>query len=98
MRISSVFPNSRIGYGGIILLSKRITKRLLSCLKNHTSQMLNNWLEILLDFDFDVIHRPGILNILPDAISWFYDADPQVSTIPVKIWALLTLHPLRMHE
>jgi hypothetical protein len=37
--------------------------------------MINNWVETLLSFDFDIVHRPGLLNILPDAISRFYDFD-----------------------
>ena len=34
-----------------------------------------NWLETLLDFDFDVVHCPGIQHVLPDRISRFYDHD-----------------------
>jgi transposase InsO family protein len=31
--------------------------------------MMINWLDTLLDYDFQIIHRPGIQNILPDALS-----------------------------
>jgi hypothetical protein len=49
--------------------------------------MLNNWLETLLSFDFSIVHKPGILNILPDRISRFYDADPVEETIEdPRIW------------
>lgn len=34
-----------------------------------------NWLETLLDYDFAVIHCPGVKHILPDATSRFYDED-----------------------
>ena len=44
------------------------------------NQMLENWMEILTDFQFEIIHRPGILNVLPDAISRFYDDDPIENT------------------
>jgi hypothetical protein len=34
--------------------------------------MLIGWIETLLDFDFDVVHIPGILNKLPDILSRLY--------------------------
>ena len=47
-----------------------------------TSPMLNNWLEILLDFDFDIKHRPGILNVIPDYLSRIYTRKgPAVHTV-----------------
>ena len=57
--------------------------------QKHTNQMLNNWLETLLSFDFEPIHRPGILNVLPDAISRFYDADPQPKSTNPVIWSMI---------
>ena len=57
--------------------------------QRHTNQMLNNWLETLLSFDFEPIHRPGILNILPDAISRFFDADPQPEVDNPVIWSMI---------
>lgn len=30
---------------------------------------MENWIDILLDHDFEIVHRPGILNILPDTLS-----------------------------
>ena len=44
--------------------------------QRHINPMLNNWLDQLLDYNFDVVHMPGILNILPDQISRLFDADP----------------------
>ena len=38
----------------------------------HENRMLNYWSYLLLDFKFDVVHRPGILNILPDCLSRLY--------------------------
>jgi hypothetical protein len=33
-----------------------------------------NWFEVLLSFDFDVVYRPVVLNILPDRIIRLYDS------------------------
>ncbi|CEG75193.1 hypothetical protein RMATCC62417_10278 [Rhizopus microsporus] len=30
--------------------------------------MMINWLDAILDYDFTIIRRPGIQNILPDAV------------------------------
>lgn len=42
----------------------------------HTQKIANpmmiGWLETLLDYDFDVIHIPGLLNKLPDVLSRLY--------------------------
>lgn len=42
----------------------------------HTQKVANpmmiGWIETLLDFDFDVVHIPGILNRLPDLLSRLY--------------------------
>lgn len=55
--------------------------------QKQTNQMINNGLETLLELNYDVIHRPGLLNILPDALSRIYDAD-RVSEEEVRIWAI----------
>jgi hypothetical protein len=34
-----------------------------------------NWLEFLLEFNFKVVHCPGILHVIPNALSRFYDND-----------------------
>ena len=34
--------------------------------------MLINWLDELLNYDFEIIHRLGVLNILPDHLSRLY--------------------------
>ena len=56
--------------------------------QKHVNPMLNSWLETLLSFDFEPIHRPGLLNILPDAISRFYDSDPQPEVLNPVIWSM----------
>lgn len=35
--------------------------------------MLINWLDIILQYDFDIVHLPGIKNILPDALSRLFE-------------------------
>jgi transposase InsO family protein len=47
--------------------------------------MLNNWLDQLLDYNFTIIHMPGVLNILPDKISRLYDADP-LPEVPPRLF------------
>jgi len=39
---------------------------------DHTNYMINSWLDVLIDFDFTVVHCPGILNVLPDHLSRQY--------------------------
>lgn len=34
--------------------------------------MLANWLDVLLDYDFTITHCPGVMNVLPDALSRQY--------------------------
>ena len=45
--------------------------------QKHTNSMIDGWFETLLDFNFSIVHIPGILNILPDGLSRLY---------PKKIW------------
>lgn len=45
--------------------------------QKHTNIMINGWLEVLLDFNFKIIHRPGLHNVLPDTLSRLcYDPIP----------------------
>jgi transposase InsO family protein len=39
------------------------------------NSMLTNWQETILDYNFTVKYRPGVLNILPDALSRLFPAD-----------------------
>ena len=43
------------------------------------SPMMSGWLEIILSYTFTIDHRPGVLNMLPDALSRLYPAAMQVS-------------------
>ena len=45
--------------------------------KDTSQYMLINWSYILSEFQFDVIHRPGISLVLPDALSRLYDVMKQ---------------------
>ena len=36
------------------------------------SRVTNTWIEIVLEYDFEVVHLPGITNILPDRLSRIY--------------------------
>ena len=39
------------------------------------NSMLTSWQETILDYNFTVKYRPGVLNILPDALSRLFPAD-----------------------
>jgi hypothetical protein len=39
------------------------------------NDMLERWLDEILDFDFTVTHIPGVLNVLPDCLSRLYALD-----------------------
>jgi hypothetical protein len=40
--------------------------------KPHTNRTLQYWSFVLAEYDFEVFHRPGVLNILPDCLSRLY--------------------------
>jgi hypothetical protein len=40
--------------------------------QSHLNNMLNDWLEVILEFDFTIHHLPGILNQLCDSLSRAY--------------------------
>ena len=37
--------------------------------QKHINYMMLNWIDVLFDYDFLVVHRPGVSMILPDALS-----------------------------
>ena len=43
--------------------------------QKHVNFMLLNWMEVLLSFSFTLVHCPGVLHVLPDALSRCYDAN-----------------------
>ena len=50
-------------------------KPLIHILKQRVlSVALQQWLDVLLDYDLTIHYRPGILNIIPDALSRMYEA------------------------
>ena len=61
--------------------------------QKQTNQMINGWLETLLELDFEVVHRPGILNVLPDAISRIYDADQPNEQNETVLWGIEIVIP-----
>jgi transposase InsO family protein len=36
------------------------------------SPALQQWLDVILDYDFEIVHRPGVLHVLPDQLSRMY--------------------------
>jgi transposase InsO family protein len=46
----------------------------------HSSAMMNSWVEILMDFNFEIVHKPGILNVVPDYLSRLYPTQAQRSS------------------
>jgi hypothetical protein len=50
--------------------------------------MINSWLETLTDYDFEVIHKPGIKNILPDRLSRLYPEEETNDKKEIRIWAM----------
>ena len=48
--------------------------------------MIERWFEELLALDFNIIHCPGVSNLLPDALSRFYDHDgPRQLNLPTAV-------------
>ena len=47
------------------------------------SNILASWLDIILEYDFSVVHRPGLLNILPDHLSRLFEDLSFVKCSPV---------------
>ncbi len=46
--------------------------RALIFLLDNTNRILSNWLQIILDYRFDIVHIPGTTNIAPDHLSRIY--------------------------
>ena len=57
------------------------------------SQALQLWLDDILDFSFQVVHRPGVLNVLPDALSRMYSGlYPMVWGVPAPGTSVSSSH------
>ena len=52
------------------------------------SPALQQWIDVILDHRFTVVHRPGILNVLPDQLSRLY------TSMYSKTWGVPSLHLL----
>ena len=67
----------------------------------HESRMLNYWAYILCEYNFAIVHRPGLLNVLPDALSRLYDQpsiigpSSQLNLIDVDIPSQQTVSQLK---
>ena len=48
--------------------------------QKHVNAMMSNWLDTLLAYDFHIAHMPGILNILPDALSRLFPTTGESAT------------------
>jgi transposase InsO family protein len=46
--------------------------------KEKVSSVIQNWMDEILGYDFEMVHLPGIENHLPDVLSRFYDNDPRL--------------------
>ena len=51
---------------------------------NQLSPALQQWLDVILDYDFKIFHRDGILNIIPDALSRMFSSHYALS----KAWGV----------
>jgi hypothetical protein len=63
--------------------------------KKKVSSTIMNWMDTIIDFDFNVIHCPGITHVLPDALSRFYDEDPRLIHTDV-VFNILDIIPEEM--
>lgn len=48
--------------------------------QKHANHMMLNWWDTLLDYDMEVVHCPGVLNVLPDALSRIYTDQSKQAT------------------
>ena len=63
-------------------------KPLIYMFKSKTlSHALQQWVDVLLDYNLSIIHRPGILHVLPDALSRMYSGTYNDNN---EIWGTLT--------
>ena len=66
--------------------------------QKHLNYMLLNWLDTLLDYDFKVIHRPGIDMLLPDTLSRIYASNTLSDSTHISSSPLLRINALSMNE
>jgi len=54
-----------------------------------TSHVFMDWLQVLLEYDFDVRHLPGLQNVMPDALSRLSEDQQKRHDIPAMLSALI---------
>ena len=68
--------------------------------QNYTNTMMNNWLDTMLDYNFEVIHLKGI-DVLPDRLSRLFPVDESLEggmVIEIKKVAQVSLLKLEPSE
>ncbi len=55
------------------------------------SDMLERWLDEILDFNFSIEHIPGVTNVLPDCLSRLYKSSPASSGATSFLLAVPTM-------
>ena len=63
-----------------------LTTMLTTC---HRSYVVDNWLDVLLEYDFEVRHRPGIQMVLCDALSRLFEPPLSVDDLPPSMLAAM---------
>lgn len=61
--------------------------------QENLSVSLQQWLDVILDYDLNIRYRPGIHHVIPDALSRMYDAAYQNHN---AIWG--TIHNIKFNE
>ena len=55
--------------------------------QTNLSAALQQWLDVVLDYNLKIVYRPGILHVLPDALSRMYSATYKS---PDSVWGTMT--------
>ena len=70
---------------------------------SHRSIVVDNWLDVLLEYDFEVRHRPGIQMVLSDALSRLFedpldesDLSPSLEAFKVDEEAIMGIRKIRL--
>lgn len=57
------------------------------------SYVVENWVDVLLEYDFEVRHRPGVSMVLPDALSRLYSGTAAVEELAEEKFADAVMGP-----
>ena len=66
--------------GDHLLYSLIIEHCLILFTQKDISPLMANWMETILTYSFKIVHRPGILNILPDTLSRLFTPSSSTSS------------------